>query len=388
MRILRLLEEHHRKLALIVKSGSSLPAESVSIKDVDEAGESAGPQEVEQAPLKTLEKRAASPHRVSSAVAAASGRTPPRELKSSIATNLASARGIPARQQRRGLALSPTVSPQNARGQAISTDKAPNLKSSPLKNPGAEPKSRAETRKTDDVKTSSTPPADSFQTFYSTFENLFSKLSAPLVFAGLPLGDTEEEGRKTSSDRATSEPDVERIFSRAALQAVRDERGHIGPGGESFYVVPTSGGSASYARIAGRSQEEEFFDARTSPLSSADSRRFSRNTKTMEELVVENQALKKLTDDLSRRLHGWEVNAQMSSLALHQSIRAMSHASPTPSEGGGDDRAREMEEKLKGMQEELARMEKENEKLKTVVSRYRSKWDSLKAGAKQRREAT
>jgi hypothetical protein len=355
---------------------------------IEEEEGSAGPQKFDLASPKASEKRTASPYRVPSAITATSGRTPPRELKSTIASNLASARGIPSRQQRRGVALSPTVSPQTARGQAISTDKNPSPKSSPLKNSGVEPRSRSEPRKAEDVKAIPAPPADSFQTFYSTFENLLSKLSAPLAFAGLPLGDAEEDRKKTSAEPATNEPDVERIFSKAALQAVREERGHIGPGGESFYVVPTSGGSASYARIAGRSQEDEFVDARSSPLSSPDSRKLPKNTKTMEELTMENQALKKLTDDLSRRLHGWEVNAQMSSLALHQSIRAMSHASPTPSEGGGDDRVREIEEKLKVVQDELARTERENDKLKTVVSRYRSKWDSLKAGAKQRREAS
>jgi hypothetical protein len=186
-----------------------------------------------------------------------------------------------------------------------------------------------------------------------------------------------------------------------------------GAGGESFYVVPSTGGTISYAGILSRAEQErrlagggstlsaegddEFVDAREVPgPPSPDLRRggggSSSSTvgaKTMEELQLENQALKQLSDTLSKRLHMWEVNAQSSSLALQQSLRVMqqhgssagmSHAggSPEVSDAGAEEK-RELEERLAAATREIT-------KLKEVIARYRSKWEKLKEGARARRE--
>ena len=284
--------------------------------------------------------------------------------------------------------------------------------------------------------------SESFQRFYSTFENLISKLSAPLAFAGLPLaGDpsnTVVPDRPTNVEKAAeretgdAEPDLSKIFSRAALRAVKDRGGlnSLGAAAESFYVVPTTGGTISYAGILSRAEQErragadgrehleddeepEFVDASETPQppspeksrhgavgrawrygSRSQARSRGGSTKTLEELQVENQALKQLSDTLSRRLHMWEMNAQSSSIALQHSLRALQR-SPAASDAGKSivgedpsDRLRDVEEQLRTTTREMEKLGRENEKLKGVVLRYREKWEKLKEGARMRREGT
>ena len=277
--------------------------------------------------------------------------------------------------------------------------------------------SSEESPKQETVGAEANPNDEPFQRFYSTFENLLSRLSAPLAFAGLPLGNEDTapvpKPAKTGEERdvTSTESDLTRMFSKAALRAVRDGNNPAGAGGDSFYVVPSTGGTISYAGILSRAEQErraaaaldatittedEFVDAREVPQPpsptwprTAGRRNPAPGTKSMEELQLENRALKQLSDTLSRRLHMWEVNAQSSSLALQQSLRAM-HASPPASDaggGGGAGTARAADADLvKELEEQLRATSRENAKLKEVVARYRSKWEKLKEGARMRRE--
>lgn len=288
-----------------------------------------------------------------------------------------------------------------------------------------------------------------FRRFYSTFEGLISKLSAPLAFASLPLGiepgsPDHKSAADTKLDRdfaaadftgySRKEPDVTKLVSSAALRAIKDKDGQLSTNNaaESFYVVPTAGGMISYAGILSRARnssfdeaEDDFVDANENPPSSEEthsgkgarsrkpsgrssmiSQRGGPNTsKTAEELYMENEALKHLSDTLAKRLHMWEVNAQSSSLALQQSLRAIHnqaasrHASPSASTlqapslpdtapsipGETDSRVKELEELTKRNERELERVSRENEKLKAVLGRYRDRWEKLKEGARVRR---
>ena len=254
---------------------------------------------------------------------------------------------------------------------------------------------------------------ETFQRFYATFEGLLSKLSAPLAFAGLPLNLEEApkpdpvSPKQNPEERATVDPDVTAIFSRAALRAVREEHGPGGGGfggAESFYVVPTTGGTISYAGILSRAEreaklavrdedqaEDEFVDARETPQ--ARSPRLMRRphkpgTKTMEELELENEALRTLADDLSIRLHRFEIGAQSSSMALQRSIRAMQSpiASVSAVPSGESERTNALEEQVALGRKEIEKMGRENEKLRIVVGRYRERWEKLKEGARVRRD--
>lgn len=120
----------------------------------------------------------------------------------------------------------------------------------------------------------------------------------------------------------------------------------------------------------------------------------------MEELRLENEGLRAVLDEMSRRLWQFEMGAQMGGVALHQSIRAsLRQSSPVASEAGGgmgdgegkggvEDRVGVLKEELGKRKKEMERMGKENEKLKGVVGRYRERWEKLKEGARVRREGT
>ncbi|KAL2050479.1 hypothetical protein ABVK25_009313 [Lepraria finkii] len=430
-RTLKLLEQHHQKLAQLLKFQSSHPITQLP-ETVPE--EKPAPQEP-SAP--TLPKaHAGSPYRPASQSLAAAHR-PQRDASSSIASNLASARGIPSNKQRRsGQVSSPVLAQHQAEGKilipprrsttgdvASTTTKSSSEKSPPNPQPSSHPTppTKQPNPTPEPTQPESLKSDDPFQRFYSTFESLFSKLSAPLAFAGLPLTTDDppapEKPASTkkpskSEELVTTEPDYSRHFSKAALRAVREESGGNNLGAaESFYVVPTTGGMMPYASIlargghfsglerdgTGTSEDlEEFVDAREtpgppSPQMIRGGRKVPGSNKTMEELQLENESLRSILDNLSRRLTDFEMGAQASSTALHQSIKASMRQSPEASVGGGGDadgKVALLEELISEGKKELERMRKENEKLKGVVGRYRERWEKLKEGARVRREGT
>ncbi|ODM22112.1 hypothetical protein SI65_02958 [Aspergillus cristatus] len=466
LRTLQLLEGHHKKLAEILRFQHENLSSAVAAETTSSPATTPG--------LNAQQPVAQQPPRLSG-----NKRLSTRETSSSIASNLASARGIPS-HPRRASPASPTLSSQQAG--AKMTDSPPRAWTGESKLRGTQyyptkdrtgrvsapkqpwsPPSISPT----DITSQQVIPVDAvdsprqkriteepFQRFYSTFEGLISKISAPLAFAGLPLGTDANQAESTKgkssaetrldrqqaiSDRpsTSTEPDVSKIFSKAALRAVRDgTNGGTNTTAESFYVVPTTGGTVSYAGILSRAEkearrnsfeevDEDFVDARETPspemrhsmtgaksrvARGADKLTSLQNPKTLEELQMENQALKHLSDTLSKRLHMWEVNAQSSSMALQQSIRAMHHLPspehhPLPAPSGGsaatstiaplsagpsttdhEQRIKELEELVRTSEKELGQAGRENEKLRNVLGRYRERWEKLKEGAKTRRE--
>ncbi|KAL4980159.1 hypothetical protein BDW66DRAFT_71043 [Aspergillus desertorum] len=466
LRTLHLLEQHHKKLAHILRFQHENPPSSTAGVTNQTPPESVTSKTDAQQPPRLV----------------GNPRLPKRET-SSIASNLASARGIPA-QPRRSSPASPTLSSQQAgakmtdgpakirtsesrlRGAQASGQRDRVIRTLSQKQPGSPPVGSptdvtsqqfvpAETVDSTQQPCRQSTTEEPFQRFYSTFEGLISKISAPLAFAGLPLGldgaNIAGAARKSPAeirlDRQTAvpdrsgssaEPDISKIFSRAALKAIRESGGGMGPGNpaESFYVVPTTGGTVSYAGIltrAGREArrnsvddaEDDFVDARETPSSpemlqgskgkskgklgqGSDRLTSLQPPKTLEELQMENQALRHLSDTLSKRLHMWEVNAQSSSMALQQSLKAMHHQNILSPEHGSqsastvspppaglptaaaaptkqEQRIRDLEELLRHHEEELEKVGRENEKLHNVLGRYRDRWEKLKEGAKSRR---
>ncbi|PYH99029.1 hypothetical protein BO71DRAFT_308830, partial [Aspergillus ellipticus CBS 707.79] len=468
LRALQLLEQHHKKLAQILRFQHEHPHTAAP------TGSNAQMLAMEsgtRASMSTPDSQQ-QPPRLSG-----NPRLPSRET-STIASNLASARGIPS-QPRRSSPASPTITAQQAgakmtegpakirtsevrlRGAQMQGMKERANRSSVSKQPWSPPPAASPTDITAQQYAPAEPSEPSrhksraplteepFQKFYSTFEGLISKISAPLAFAGLPLGtdtsdstsrktraDTKTDRYNAVSDRAShsSDPDIKKIFSRAALQAIKDTTGGTtGSTAESFYVVPTTGGTVSYAGILTRAEkearrksfedgDEDFVDARETPSSpemrqslsgaqgkagrSGDKFNSLQNPKTMEELQMENQALRHLSDTLSTRLHMWEVNAQSSSMALQQSLKAMHHQNPHSSDHAPqlssaiaspiagrsssspppeDPRIKELEEIIRRSEKELSKVGRENDKLRDVLGRYRERWEKLKEGAKTRR---
>lgn len=490
LRTLKLLEEEHKRLATLLRSQHEHPA---SVSHSEPLATSSVPVHTKDHQVDGPAPSKSVPTSSTSTTANDTSQQPPRlpgnnrKLQrdtSSIASNLASARGIPPSYPRRASPASPTLSAQPAGGQPTDSSsraktsegrlrqragKTPQAPRQPWASPSISPTeitSRqvvpADAHESGNVRERPSATDETFQRFYSTFEGLISKLSAPLAFAGLPLGtDAPDPARQkspaeTKIDRhhatsqrpsASAEPDISNLFSRAALKAVRDANGGMPSNGtESFYVVPTTGGTVSYAGILSRADkearrgslddDEDFVDARETPaspemrqsltgsrsrLAARGSSDNNKNTKTLEELRMENEALKQLSDQLSKRLHMWEVNAQSSSMALQQSLKAMHHqqhnntSSPTASSAipppppplqqphalgnnnnnnnlpstfdNHEKRIKELEDIIHRSEKERDRVVRENEKLKSVLGRYRERWEKLKEGAKTRRTA-
>jgi hypothetical protein len=369
-------------------------------------------------------------------------RNPHRDLSSSIASNLA--------RQRRGLPATPELNTQQVGGKILSQLDRPGYSSRQLSpertRKSLKPVANEEPSVPTPATTRRTTDDQSFNTFYNTFENLFSKLSAPLAFAGLPLtaeqaiAESAQAAAKKEKTRApaSDDPDLTKIYSNATLRSIGPA---FGPQ-ESFYLVPPTGGTESYAGILtsrrsaghdGRNaahvpetieeDADEFVDARESlgppsprslrssrkggsPSASRDGGRkgfgMVTGAKTMEELELENNALKQLLDTQAKRLQMWEMSSQSQSMALQQSIRA---ARPPPSlpatisdpatleriAASENERVKELEELLKAERVEKESLEhqnekiaRENEKLHGTIGRYRDKWESLKAGARKR----
>jgi hypothetical protein len=429
-----LLEQHHQQLADIVRNLNEPPR---SHADDDNATQAATTSEIARRTIDS--KKPTSDNAGSRIPSPVRSRRPARDITSSIASNLASARGIPSQAGPESSRQSSPVAVKRQGGSnARRQPPVPNVMFPPAKPTSAVTKPV--------LQSASGPPSeDSFNKFYSTFEGIMSKISAPLAFAGLPLN--PEEPAHPSKSPSSSHPArstvisddaaMSRIFSRAALRAVKDSNGPSGIH-ESFYVVPTSGGTTSYAGIMSHDQAsrhtrnssaasdapEKFVDAPETPLQrgatasgiSARPGAVSRNSKnapasitplkkTLEELELENQSLKALADKLSHRLYDWEKNSQNQSMALQQSIRNLRppqslstavQARRPPKEPSNMTTLQEeqrsgleivaTEEALALAQKDLEKYGRENEKLKNVVMRYRERWEKLKEGARVRRE--
>ncbi|KAL2176841.1 uncharacterized protein P884DRAFT_225041 [Thermothelomyces heterothallicus CBS 202.75] len=410
LRTLKLLEQHHKRLSELLKlpAGPPRQASSDEIAEDDEkeglaVNESKTPSPRNEPPPAKKMSPAKPPPTLSHQ------RYPGRNLSSSIASNLASARGIRASYSTKP--LTPSVSNDQAPGslevhprregstRSRTTDQSEQAYKPSWVPPVIQEDAVGEPPKSEPSKPA--PSEDGFSRFYSTFGSLINRLSAPLAFAGLPLISEEpapasapppsEVPQKKSRQRhsaSSAEPDLSKIYSRATLRSL--ERDGHGATDSSFYVVPTSGHTASYASILNHDSKEkrriaaslhhtvddssrdkrngknndddddddednedddDFVDARESqvppPASPTTLRRRGRGGRggrarsekelrnVVEELQVENASLKDVLDKLSKRLHAFELNSQSSHLALAQSLRLQRPGSPLSSSGAG-----------------------------------------------------
>lgn len=290
----------------------------------------------------------------------------------------------------------------------------------------------------DEIAPVSAPADEGFSRFYSTFGSIINRLSAPLAFAGLPLiseesaspgtavpeSSSQARNRGKTVQRLSEEPDLSKIYSKATLRSMYRD-GHAV--NDSFYVVPTSGHTVSYANILNFEQkekrramaaslhsgeaetvddheDEDFVDAKESQLSLSPStkRRVGKSQterdllNVIEELTTENASLKAMLDKVTKRLHIFEASAQHSRLALADSMRLAQPGSPLSHSGGAQGqmmdealrkRNQELEEDLAKASQQFEMLEKDNKRLRHNLDKYRDKWEALKAGAKARRDA-
>lgn len=427
MRTLKLLEQHHQRLSELLQLPFKRPAQSTNDNDNDNESQNQEKEDAAATAATTRGNVSSSPAPPSSNTNVEKGaqplptlsrqpKYPSRDLGASIANNLASARGI--RGKYRGQPLTPSVSNTEAPGnvnvevgsrKSGSRSKMQDMldhseKSSPVGSPEkiTRQNSAASQDSAASSPTTTTPSGDEgFSKFYSAFGSIINRISAPLAFAGLPLISEEHSSEEPAppapvpepsthkrlrlkpSPSVTAEPDISKIYSKATLRAIsRDGQS----GTDSFYVVPTSGHTASYASILsyadkekrrrnrnhdeistygdGKSRktaaaaedgdEDDFVDARESQQQMlpgahrghhSPPRLRKRNSggggggrggnsgpelaHVVEELYLENKSLKDALDKLSKRLHAFESMSQNSGMRLAESMRLMRPGSPS-----------------------------------------------------------
>ena len=360
------MEDHHRKLAGLIK-------EAPRKNDKKNSGTGKlSDSSIASVSTKNATTRTSSPP-------ASSPRTHRRLPQSSIASNLAEKRGIPsARRTTSGTAV--TVPGAIATRDSQATPVRDLLERQSRKSDQS--RSRELSKSTERItQPSSPPPEDNFRRFYSAFGGVISAISAPLAFTSLPLNPTpptpvpeppkpenswKAKSRNSSPEASrtvkSSVPDLAALISKPALRALRSDGGTPLNPNESFYLVPTSGGTVTYASMLQGSgtqthhlnpidegsgslkgSHDEFVDDQESvgppsPTSSRGPRSrgsggqvtaqrsipAGRGTglKTLEELALENDTLKSLVDKQAKRIQMWETNSQNQFNALAQSFRA------------------------------------------------------------------
>ena len=387
LRILTLLEDHHRKLAGLIKEAPRKTPAAANKPDTASTTPTPAAPTTATSPTTTSPSQPSSPP--------ASRRRLPQP---SIASNLAEKRGIPSARR------TTTRSPVTVAGAITQRSDHATPVRDLLERHSRKPEPASSTESPKPRRDPAPPPDDNFRRFYTAFGGVISAISAPLAFTSLPLNPTpptpapapepprtakasssksRPQSRNASPDASrtvkSSVPDLAALISKPALRALRGDGTTLNPN-ESFYLVPTSGGTVTYASIlqnpnsashpsadgsqtlkGGSSHEhDEFVDAREtvgppSPTTSrrpTHSRRASnadttnapastvtnqrsiaagRGTglKTLEELALENTTLKALVDKQSKRLQMWETNSQNQFSALAQSFRARGAVVPS-----------------------------------------------------------
>ncbi|KAK5628402.1 hypothetical protein RRF57_004117 [Xylaria bambusicola] len=270
LRTLKLLEQHHRRLSELLQAPLQAPSSRSSVgadsrEDEKEAHLASDPATT---PTKSLSNEKNAPPKPT---LLKQPRYPARDLGASIASNLASARGI--RSKYRSQPLSPSVSNTEAPGsleggskKTVSRTRMQDMLDNSDKTTAVPSSDRitevVEESSSRAIQATTTSSDEGFSRFYSAFGSIINKISAPLAFAGLPLISeeqaeeqhlppqpeisTQKRIRVRHSASHTAEPDIQKLYSKAALRAVARE-GHST--NDSFYVVPTSGHTASYASI-------------------------------------------------------------------------------------------------------------------------------------------
>ncbi|KAK5118278.1 hypothetical protein LTR62_002791 [Meristemomyces frigidus] len=403
LRVLKLLEEQHQKLARLVNlqstdeggdHSSNTPLKSEAASSKPDPTNAAVPCKGKTTPTKSSRASVLAESGVGSQI---------RDASPSLARDIASRRGIPqsSRPSPAAQARARQLSPESDRKRVVK----PRIPSSVVDSQVGLAKQEHSSRAIDD---------EGFAKFYSGLTtSTMSKLSSVLAFAGLPLTVDDIKAEATSTSRsskqtvsASNDPDVRKLFSKAALAAVEEDhrqRGTFGRGfgpAESFYVVPPTGMTTSFADIARRrgleDDEDDFVDAREAPgPASSKPDRTSQGVRasfgrgrTQEELELENSTLKTTLEQLAGRLANFEAHAQDASMAaLTQSVVALRSSTTTTPKGLAVEWQRQLEEQMEKAAEEKQTLEAQVKQQQKELKRYEAKYVKLYERAKVKQHA-
>ncbi|KKA30779.1 hypothetical protein TD95_004405 [Thielaviopsis punctulata] len=451
LRTLRLLEDHHKRLAELLKlpaRAQNATKSATSANDDESAGDEDEKSQNEK-PSNTTEGKQVSPS-ISSKTpgqipSLAQPRFPQRNIAATITKNLNSARGI--RSQYNGSTIAPSVTNDPASGslEVASRKESNRLRMQnmlDLEKPTGS-NGQSHDRRTSVSSSASTRGEDGYSRFYNAFGSIINRISSPLAFAGLPLiseGSSEpvpppsipepitrQHGRSSTmpvktlrqTEPSSSYPDLGKIYSGATVRAMQGL-----PSNESFYVVPPSGHTVSYANILSYADKEkrrltasqhggsstptsddaetDFVDA-SEGLESQQKMRSSRLRSNdndlqlvVDELRHQNENLNNVVGTLQKRLQLFEASAQNLTESRIMRPKSPSESSsnlriPSPSHAGPyteDNLKRvnfDLEQKLNDAHKRMAVLEKDNEKLQKKLRKYIEQWESLKESAKARR---
>ncbi|KAK5128030.1 hypothetical protein LTR85_005147 [Meristemomyces frigidus] len=406
LRVLKLLEEQHQRLARIIRSQDKVERPEPDTGTVQVT--TAAPVTQDAQPSPSTPEKAATPNArpTTSSLAAAKIGSHARDSSPSLAREIASRRGIPlpgrtqpsAAAQARARQLSPEShrQPRDA--------PSPKIPPSIVDSQASLAQARAAKKAEDD---------EGFAKFYSSLTTgTMSKISSVLAYAGLPLtaDDIKAEPKSARGTvRVGHEPDVKKIFSKAALRAIEEEhrqRGTLGHGfgpAESFYVVPPTGMTEPYSSIAGlkrhqlggvvEDDEEAFVDAceAPGPPSPRHSRTVSRTkrgsfgkARTSEELELENVTLKQTLEQLTGRLANFEAHAQDASMAaLTQSMVSLRPPSSAP-DAATAERLRQLEQQIERDAEERQKLETHASRQEKQLRKWNDRYQTILGGAREK----
>ena len=325
---------------------------------------------------------------------------------SSLATNLASARGIP-----------PSSGPPPDSRRRRPPPLAPPTDSKPTTNP-------LSLLPPDAPGSPHTPQEEPFSKFYSSLNTLIHRIGSPftasLAFAGLQVGETSTDNEISTSILPTGWTQGRGRGRNLGL----DETA----GGESFYVVPTSGGTISYADILHHNAPPRKPRSLLSTVETTDRKdelaKFTGHNKTLEELQLENATLRRSLEQATREKQKLERRSRENENMLKSSVIALSRNSGPAgmqmlnrqhdqswlhtvhddgeevySEGrhvgqlelireerdlDSEARIAALEAEVREVKAKAERTARENEKLKKQVLRDREKWESLRDNARKR----
>lgn len=415
LRILKLLEEQHHKLAQIIETQNIVQQASVDAEPKSQITSSPEPRDTStkaaasEKPLSSTRTRPGQP-----SLASARLGTQQRDSSPSLAREIASRRGIPPSGRNApspaAQARARQMSPESRR--RVTATESRKVASSLADSQADLAQERKAKKAADD---------DGFAKFYSSLTTgTMSKLSSVLAYAGLPLTADDiipEHPAKSTSNkstvRAANDPDVKKIFSKAALDAIEEEhrqRGTLGHGfgpAESFYVVQKGGGTYSYADIARAHQQQlagqgpddeepDFVDAKevqnpTSPRQgrfprSSSTRDPYGSARTNEELDLENVTLKQTLQDLASRLAAFEAHAQDASFAaLTQSVANLRPpGAGLVADPAMHERVRQLEKQIESQAEERQKLESLASKQERMLKKYHSRFEEIKKSAKEK----
>ncbi|GAB7353528.1 hypothetical protein MBLNU459_g3970t1 [Dothideomycetes sp. NU459] len=409
LRLLKLMEEHHHKLAQIIRSKDAISkavseaSQPLLTDALPPATEKTSGSEDDVAPTSPPVPEADPGQEKTATSPLARTHNPRRDSSPALAKDIASRRGIPQPSQRKMQTAAPGVSAVIAEGRMTTTQPASTFDPPARRQPQS---TRPDVPAPVVVRDRQAPAAsadDGFARFYSNLTaGPFSRISSMLAFAALPLTEsthpdspTESRTEKTTA-RATNDPSVESLISPAALHALQEHQrtqggsGHSFGQAESFYLIPPTGGTASYANIVNREQryarrehlsdiseeaDGEFVDARETQSRRAPPHQ-ARTAASFkeEELQLENETLKQVLDKMSHRLQAFESHAQDASMAaLTQSMASVRTQPSAPPD---------MSDERKAMEDEMRRAAREIAKLKSINSKYKAYLENLKNNAR------